>query len=90
VLDFGTPLCQADHCGLEILWSPFRKSASTSRCLVAFFFLIVLPGIARPQEYSTSQSRQGDPYTISVCVDMAVLHATVRNIHKDDEITLMT
>ena len=48
-------------------------------CLVALFSLIVLPGVARPQEISLSQSRQGDQYTISVSVDMVVLHATVRN-----------
>ena len=56
-----------------------EKCAFTNRCLAALFFLIVLPGIARPQENSPSQSRQDDPYTISVNVDMVVLHATVRN-----------
>ena len=55
------------------------ECTSTYRCLVALFLQIVLPSVARPQVYSPSQSRPGDPYTISVNVDMVVLHATVRN-----------
>jgi Ca-activated chloride channel family protein len=57
------------------------KCASTSRYLLVLFFLFVLPGMLPHQEYSLSQSRQGDPYTISVSVDMVVLNATVRD-HK--------
>ncbi len=56
-----------------------RKRAFTNLSLGALFPLIVLPGVARPQEISPSQSRPGDQYTISVSVDMVVLNATVRN-----------
>jgi Ca-activated chloride channel family protein len=42
-------------------------------------FLMVLPGVARPQENSPSQNSQSDPYTISVDVDMVVSYARVRN-----------
>ncbi len=56
-----------------------RKCASISRCLVALFFLIILPGALPHQEYSLSRSRQDDPYTISVRVDTVVLSATVRD-----------
>ena len=56
-----------------------RKRALTNLCLAALYSLIVLPGVARPQEISPPQSRQGDQYTISVSVDMVVLNATVRN-----------
>jgi len=44
-------------------------------------FLFTLPSVARPQEASTSEVRQVDPYKISVSVDSVVLHATVQN-HK--------
>ena len=56
-----------------------QDCASVSRCLVALFFLIVLPNLARPQETSPSQSRPGDEYTIRVNADSVVLHATVQN-----------
>ncbi|MBN1566395.1 MAG: VWA domain-containing protein [Acidobacteria bacterium] len=56
-----------------------RKYAPGSRCLVAFFFLIVLPGMLPQQEYTLSQSREETPYTISVSVEMVVLNATVRD-----------
>jgi len=55
--------------------------ATTSRCLVALVFLFTLPSVARPQEPSTSELRQVDPYKISVSVSSVVLHATVQN-HK--------
>jgi Ca-activated chloride channel homolog len=58
-----------------------RKYASTSQCLVALFSLIVLPGMLPHQEYPLSQNRQGDPYTINICVETVVLNATVRD-HK--------
>ncbi|HEV8525588.1 MAG TPA: VWA domain-containing protein [Terriglobales bacterium] len=48
---------------------------------MALFFLIVLPSLARPQESSPSKSSQGDEYTITVNVNLVVLHATVQN-HK--------
>ena len=57
--------------------APTGNHVSTSRCMVALFFLVVLPGMLPHQEYSVSQSRQGAPYTVSVCVDMVVLNATV-------------
>ena len=56
-----------------------EKHAFINRCLAAFFLLMVLPGTARPQENPPSQVRESDPYTISVKVDMVVLHASVRN-----------
>jgi Ca-activated chloride channel family protein len=56
-----------------------EKYAFTNRCLAALFFLMVLPGVARPQENSRSQSGESDPYTISVNVDLVVLHASVLN-----------
>jgi len=56
-----------------------KDCAFTNRCLVALFVLIVLPSLARPQESSPSQSRQGDEYTIRVNADSVVLHATVQN-----------
>ena len=66
----------------DILSSRVRsrgKRALTNLCLAALYSLIVLPGVARPQEISPSLSRQSDQYTISVSVDIVVLHATVRN-----------
>ena len=56
-----------------------RKYAPGSRCLVALFSLIVLPGTLLNLEYSLSQSREDTPYTISACVEMVVLNATVRD-----------
>jgi Ca-activated chloride channel family protein len=56
-----------------------KDCAFTNRCLVALLVLIVLPSLARPQEPSLSQSRQGDEYTIRVNADSVVLHATVQN-----------
>ena len=55
------------------------RTREPNRWLVALFFLIVLPGNARPQESSPSQTRPDDSFTISVSVDMVVLHATVRD-----------
>lgn len=56
-----------------------RKRAFTNLCLGALVPMIVLPGVARPQEISPSQTRQDVPYRISVSVDLVVLHATVRD-----------
>jgi Ca-activated chloride channel family protein len=56
-----------------------KDCAFTNRCLAALFVLIVLPDLARPQQTSPSQSRQGDEYTIRVNADSVVLHATVEN-----------
>jgi len=53
-----------------------KESASTNRCLVALFLLLVLPSVAWPPEDGPSQGDQG---TIRVNVDLVVLHATVRN-----------
>jgi VWFA-related protein len=46
---------------------------------VALIFLLTLPGVARPQEASTSELRPVEPYKISVNVSSVVLHATVEN-----------
>ena len=57
-----------------------RKDCTPTKWgLVAFFFLIALPNVARPQESSPAQIRQGDEYTIRVNADSVVLHATVQN-----------
>ncbi len=56
-----------------------KDYTSTKWGLVALFFLIALPNVARPQQTSPSQSRQGDEYTIRVNADSVVLHATVQN-----------
>jgi Ca-activated chloride channel homolog len=50
------------------------KYACTNQCLFAFFFLIVLPDMSSQQDRP-----QADPYTISICVERVVLHATVRD-----------
>jgi VWFA-related protein len=47
--------------------------------LVALFFLVILAGVARPQESSTSPCRRGDEYTIRVNAEAVVLHATVQD-----------
>jgi Ca-activated chloride channel homolog len=59
--------------------SPGEKRAFKNSCLAALFLLMTLPGTAKPQEDPPSQSRESDPYTIRVDVDMVVLHASVRN-----------
>ena len=53
-----------------------KESASTNRCLVVLFLLLVQPTVARPPEDRPSQGDQG---TIRVNVDLVVLHATVQN-----------
>ena len=55
--------------------------ATTRQSLVALVFVLTLPSVARPQEVSSSELRQVDPYKISVSVDSVVLHATVES-HK--------
>ena len=55
------------------------KFFPTTLCLAGFFYLIVLPGMFQQQEYSLSESGEGDPYTISVSVGTVVLNATVRD-----------
>jgi Ca-activated chloride channel homolog len=50
-----------------------------NRCLAAIAFILSLAVVAIAQTDSQSQSREGDPYTINVSVDMVVLHATVQN-----------
>jgi Ca-activated chloride channel family protein len=56
-------------------------SASTIRRLVTIVVLGVLPSLAWPQKPSPPSSHQGDDFTISVNVDMVVLHATAQD-HK--------
>ena len=63
---------------------------SINQCLAAICFIIFLAGVVHAD--SQSQSREGNPYTIDVSVDMVVLHATVQNtrgvlvsgLNKDD------
>ena len=50
-----------------------------NRCLAAIVFIISLTTVARARTDAQSQSREGNPYTIDVSVDMVVLHATVQN-----------
>ncbi|MBZ5669149.1 MAG: VWA domain-containing protein [Acidobacteriia bacterium] len=65
------------------LFSPDVKTkegrVTTRRCLVGLFFMMILPGIARPQQPDSPAERR--PYTIAVSVDNVVLPATVQN-HK--------
>ena len=56
-----------------------RKYASGIRCLVALFSLILLTGMISHQEYSFSQSREDNPYLISINVEMVALNATVHD-----------
>jgi Ca-activated chloride channel homolog len=58
------------------IWKEF---ASTLLRLVAL--VVVLASLARTQEASSSQSHQGDDYTIRTNVDLVVLHATAQD-HK--------
>jgi Ca-activated chloride channel homolog len=54
-------------------WTGFMKEyAYTNICLVALFSLMVLPGVLAQEEYPP-----GEPYTISVNVEMVALNATV-------------
>ncbi|MFI5175915.1 MAG: VWA domain-containing protein [Terriglobia bacterium] len=54
---------------------------ATHRCLVALLFLIFLSRVVCPQEGPPAESRQTDPYTIRMDVEMVILRATVQN-HK--------
>jgi Ca-activated chloride channel homolog len=57
-----------------------KERASPNRCLVSLFILLIaLPGVARPQESSPSQSPNGNEYTIWENVDFVVLHPTVKD-----------
>jgi len=56
-----------------------RKQAFTNLCLAALYSLIILPGVAQPQEIPPPGNRQSGQYTITVNVDMVVLNATVQN-----------
>jgi Ca-activated chloride channel family protein len=58
---------------------PKQLRASMNRYLVAIVFILSLAIVAKAQTDSQSQSREGNPYTIDVSVDMVVLHATVQN-----------
>jgi len=61
---------------------PRLGHASTDRHLVLLFLLlllVVLSGVAQPQQTSPPQSRDADRYTVRVAVDMVVLHASVKN-----------
>ncbi|MBZ5537742.1 MAG: VWA domain-containing protein [Acidobacteriia bacterium] len=53
----------------------------TRRCLVALFYLIFLSSVVCPQVGPPAESRQTDPYTIRMDVEMVILRATVQN-HK--------
>ena len=56
-----------------------REYAPGIRGLVALFFLIFLPGMLSHQDYSFSQSREDNPYLISIWVEMVALNATVHD-----------
>jgi len=49
----------------------------TIRCMAPLVFLMVLPGVARPQ--TGPPADRHNPYTIRVSVGLVVLHATVQN-----------
>ncbi|MGA8152154.1 MAG: VWA domain-containing protein [Terriglobales bacterium] len=55
-----------------------RQSASTLPYLIALVVL-ALPIFSQAQETTTPQSRQSENYSISVNVDMVVLHATAQD-----------
>ena len=57
--------------------APTRNHIRISRRMVALFVLVILSCALLHQARSLSQSGQSAPYTVSVCVDMVVLHATV-------------
>lgn len=54
---------------------------ATRRCLVALFFLVFFSSVVRTQESPPAESRQTNPYTIRMDVEMVILRATVQN-HK--------
>jgi VWFA-related protein len=56
-----------------------KNYAFGSRCLVALFFLILMPGMLPHQEYSITQIPEDDAYTISVSVEMVALNVTVHD-----------
>ena len=67
----------ADWIGMALLNQ--NKHIFWKRCLATVFILMVLPGVAKPQEIPPPQSDRDDTYTINIDVDMVVLHASVRN-----------
>lgn len=58
-----------------------RDCIAICRCLAALFFLILLSSVVCPQESPPAESRQTDPYTIRMDVEMVILRATVQT-HK--------
>jgi Ca-activated chloride channel homolog len=64
------------HFNIFRIW---RKYVPGSRCLVAFFFLIVLPGMPPQKENPLSPSPEDTQYTIKISVEMVALNATVRD-----------
>lgn len=58
--------------------TPVQKGnhIASSRCMVALLFLALLSG-AFPYQQRSPQPPLDAPYTVSVCVDMVLLHATV-------------
>ena len=64
----------------DALARPTLGRASLNRHLVLsflFLLLIVLAGVAQPQQSPPPQSRDADRFTVRVAVDTVVLHATV-------------
>ena len=57
-----------------------KSCATARRFLVApfFLFLIVLPGVAHPQD-GPPHGRQSEPHTMRVSVGLVVLHVTVKD-----------
>jgi VWFA-related protein len=56
-----------------------KEWAAAPRYLLVLLVLIALPSFARTQDSSPPKSPQGDEYTISVAVDMVVLHAIAQD-----------
>jgi VWFA-related protein len=67
---------------LDVRMRPRLGRAPTNRRFVVLYFLlslIVLSGVAQPQQSPLLQRRDADRYTVRVSVDLVVLHATVNN-----------
>jgi Ca-activated chloride channel homolog len=58
-------------------------------CLVAFLFLMALPGVAWPQGGALTTPHPRAPFTINVNVGLVELHATVQN-HKGNLVSGLT
>ena len=59
---------------------PMVACVGTNRCLVALFFLIILPTVAWSQKPTPSRSSQADQYTIKMNVDTDTQYAFTRPV----------